>query len=575
MKKHIIKIALFSILFVPACNYMDELPSDYHTPEAAFQMQTTYERNINQGYAYIRSGFNRIGGSFLDGATDDGTATMQSSSIHKLAQGYYSAQSPIENCWNNSYTGIRQTLFTEKYLTEVQLFISDMTTEQVDAIKDEGKAQMKALRALYEFDLLRHYGGYPIIDKYMEIADPWFTTAKRNTFEECVNNIVNLCDSAVENLEITNTTYGRMEVGSALAIKAKTLVYAASALYNRPSNTNPLIGYVNATPQDVEARWKKAAEACAAVFNLKAGSRDRYSLHSDYESLFVSSPNTEYIVFCGAAKSNGLENRQYPPTLSRNSGGGTVPSQQFVDAFTLSDGSAYVRAAGEAPVYTGRDPRFAQIVGYNGSTYGPRGTIYTQLGTGETNDGLNKVKDLSTNTGYYLKKFIDTKINFKVGSPGNAFHLHPIVRLADVYLMYAEAMTHAYGFESDPMGYGLTGKAAVQLVRTRAGFNAATDKYFTGVDLANKDAVLQKIYDERRIELAFEEHRYFDLLRWMKTDVLSQPIKGMRIDNDGGNLTYTEIVVDNQRVFDEKMYFTPIPKNETLVFKSIDQNPGW
>ena len=89
------------------------------------------------------------------------------------------------------------------------------------------------------------------------------------------------------------------------------------------------------------------------------------------------------------------------------------------------------------------------------------------------------------------------------------------------------------------------------------------------------DELRERYRNERRIELAFEESRYFDLHRWMTTDVLSQPIKGMRIDNDGTTLTYTEITVDNKRVFDEKMYFTPIPKNEILVFPLLEQNPGW
>ena len=573
MKKYFIITIIFTLLIIPACNFMDELPSDWHTPENAFQLETTYERNINQGYANIKDGYNRINGAFLDAATDDGTATMLNSNIHRLAQGFYSAKSPIENCWNNSYTGIRQTLFTEKYLNEVPLFLNNKSSEDVEVIKSEARAQMKALRALYEFDLLQHYGGYPIIDTYMEISDPRFNELKRNSFESCVNNIVALCDSAALKLEVKHTSFGHMEVGSALAIKAKTLIFAASALYNKPSNMNPVLGYVNATALDVENRWKAAAAACADVINLKNGTKTRYSLFANYSKLFNTCPNDEYIVFYGTSKSNSLENRQYPPTLAKTAGGGTVPSQQFVDAFTNKDGSTYTRASGDTAKYTDRDPRFDIIVGYNGSSYGPRGKIYTQLGVDETNDGLNKVKDYSTTTGYYLKKFLDTSINFSVGSPVTTFHLFPIIRLADILLMYSEAMTQAYSFESDPLNYGLTAKAAVEMIRKRAGFDVATDKYYDGA--TTKEVQLQKIYDERRIELAFEESRYFDLRRWMKTEVLAQPIKGMRINFDGSSWKYTEFTVDNLRVFEEKMYFTPIPKNEILVFPLLEQNPGW
>src|SRR5690606_28885035 len=135
----------FALFFLPACNYMDELPNDWHTSENAFQLESTYERNINQGYAYIKNGYNRINVAFLDAATDDGTATMPNSNIHKLAQRFYNAQSPIENSWSNSYTGIRQTLFTEKYLREVQLFLNNKSFEDVQVIKKEAQSQMKTL----------------------------------------------------------------------------------------------------------------------------------------------------------------------------------------------------------------------------------------------------------------------------------------------------------------------------------------------------------------------------------------------------------------------------------------------
>jgi starch-binding outer membrane protein, SusD/RagB family len=573
MKKYIYIISLLTLMIIPGCDFMDELPTEWHTPEAAFQLETTYERNINQGYAYIRNGYNRIGSAFLDAATNDASATIQNSNIHKLAQGFYNEQSPIIGVWTDSYKGIRQTLFTEKYLKEVQLFLNNKSLEEVNVIKKEGIAQMWALRALYELDLLQHYGGYPIIDSYMEITDPRFNTIKRDSFATCVKNIVTLCDSAAIYLSVKHASFGRMEKGTAMAIKAKALVYAASALYNRPDNTNPLVGYVNASALDVENRWKAAAEALAAVINLKSGATNRYVLHTSYATLFNTCPNNEYIVFFATGKSNGLENRQYPPSLANTSGGGTVPSQQFVDAFTNADGTTYTRAEGAAPTYTGRDPRFNMIVGYNGASYGTRGNIYTQLGTDETSDGLNKVKDFSTNTGYYLKKFLDTNINFKVGTPTTTYHLYPYIRLADVLLMYAEAMTQAYGFETDPALYGLTAKQAVELVRKRAGFNNTTDQYFVGA--TTKELQLQKIYDERRIELSFEEARYFDLRRWMKTDVLSEPIKGMRVDNNAGTLTFTEFTVDDERVFEEKMYFAPISKNEILVFPALEQNPGW
>lgn len=561
-----------SSILLSSCNFMDETPADYLSPDEVFGSESTYLRNVNQAYSYISNGYNQIDDAFLDAATNDGIATMQSSKIHKLAQGTYSSSDIVNGCWSSSYKGIRQSLFTEKYLTEIPLFLNGKTAADVKVIKDNCIAQVRALRALFEFDLLRHYGGYPIINKYMEIDDPTFKALKRNTFEECVNNIVSLCDSSINNLKIVDPDFGRMEKGSVLAIKAKTLVFAASALYNKPGNLNPLIGYVNL--DSIQSRWEKAAAACAAVINFKNGGVNRYSLASNYATLFNTCPNNEFIVFQASAKSNALENRQYPVSLSSSQGGGSVPSQQFVDAFTKSDGSTYTRASNEVPLYTGRDKRFDQIIGYNGSIYGTRGQIFTQNGTGVTVDGLNQQQDRSTITGYYLKKFLDTNINFGLGTPVTTFHLFPIIRLADIYLLYAEAMTQSYGFEVDPKGYGMTAKSAVQAVRTRAGFAITTDKYFDGISSSDKSSQLQKIYDERRIELCFEECRFYDLRRWMKSDDLGQTIKGMSIVNNNGALTYTDIIVDDKRMFDDRMYFTPIPLSEIQSFGLI-QNPGW
>jgi hypothetical protein len=363
-----------------------------------------------------------------------------------------------------------------------------------------------------------------------------------------------------------------MTDGMAMAIKAKTLVYSASPLFNSTDNSDPLNGNLNTSAADIQARWELAAKACADVINLrKANGTNKYTLYNSYEKLFVTCPNDEYIVFTAAGKSNSLENSQYPPTLSKNSGGGTVPTQEFVDAFTLSSGLAYTRG-NPGTQYTGRDPRLNIIVGYNGSTYSKLGKITTKTGDGATLDALNAVTDKSTNTGYYLRKFLDVNVNFKLANPATTFHLFPVIRLGDILLLYAEAMNEAYGPDSDPAGYGLTAKAAVQRVRTRAGFNA-TDQYLTGV--ATKEQMLQKIKDERRIELAFEEQRYFDLRRWMDGEKLNRPVTGIRIEDNAGVLTYSYFEVDDQRRFDAKMYLHPIPLSEIKISPRLTQNPGW
>jgi len=568
--------ALVAFFFFAGCGYLDEKPYDWAQPEDIFTAENNYVRPVNQTYTYMKGGFNRISSAFLDAATDDGMCTVSGSSIHRLSRAFVTSNSAVEGCWDSSYKGIRQALFVQKNLKEQKLVLNKKTEEEVEQIKSVYAGEMYALRALFEFDLLRHYGGYPIIDTYYVLGDPELDKKTRDSFEACVQNIVNLCDSAAKYLDVEplggNGAYGRMTKGMALAIKAKTLVYSASPLFNQPGNSNSLIGHTNTSEASVTARWEAAAEACDAVINLKKpNGSNKYVLYNNYEKLFVTCPNDEYIVFNTAAKSNGLENRQYPPTISKNSGGGTVPTQEFVDAFTLSNGAGYMRGD-DSKQYTGRDPRFNVIVGYNGASYGARGKIFTKTGDGATLDALNALVDKSTNTGYYLRKFLDTNVNFSVANPTTTFHLFPIIRLADILLLYAEAMNAAYGPDADPKGYGLTAKGAVQRVRTRAGFKS-DDQYLTSV--TTQEQMLEKIKNERRIELAFEEQRYFDLRRWMEGDKLNQPVTGIRIEEAAGNLNYSYFVVDGQRKFDPKMYLHPIPLDEMKISPNLVQNPGW
>ncbi len=568
--------ASFAFLFFAGCEYLDETPYDWAQPEDIFTAENNYVRPINQTYSYMKDGFSRISSSFLDAATDDGMCTVTGSSIHRLSRAFVTSNSAIEGCWETSYQGIRQALYVQKNLEEQKLVLNNKTDAEVLQIKSVYSGEMYALRALFEFDLLRHYGGYPIINKYYSLGDPEIDQKARDSFDDCVQNIMNLCDSATKYLDVEplggTGGFGRMTKGMALAIKAKTLIYSASPLFNQAGNTNPLIGHTATADADKKIRWEAAAEACAAVINLKkANGSNKYVLFTGYEKLFITCPNDEYIVFNAAAKSNGLENRQYPPTISKNSGGGTVPTQELVDAFTMSSGAGYVRS-NAATQYTGRDPRFNIIIGYNGSTYGARGKIYTKNGDGATMDALNSVVDKSTNTGYYLRKFLDTNVNFSIANPVTTFHLFPIIRLADILLLYAEAMNEAYGIDVDPKGYGLTAKGAVLKVRLRGGFTA-TDQYLTGV--VTKEQMLDKIKNERRVELAFEEQRYFDLRRWMDGDKLNQPVTGIRIEDNAGTLNYSYFVVDEQRKFDTKMYLHPIPLSEMKISPNLVQNPGW
>lgn len=589
--KKITTYIVLSLLTFSGCDYLDIKPTQWQTAEDVFSIETRYFQSANYAYSFIQPGLEHMHGStFLEAAIDDGMSPVTTSNIHKLAQGYITASSPILSCWDNSYQGIRQALFTQKYMREIGVVISGQTEEESVAVKQQYIAEMDALRAWFEFCLLRLYGGYPIVDRVYDVSDEEPNHKGRDSFEDCVNHIVMLCDQAAEFLDVIpiggeNGGRGRMNKGIALAIKAKTLVYAASPLYNQAGNSNALLGYTD-NNSGLSQRWQSAAKACADVLNLcsdgtinPAGTK-RYALvaptnKAPYENLFTTYPNNEYIMVYTRKKDNSMEQRQFPPTLSKSNGAKTVPTQDLVDAFTLANGSDFVRNNWDEPLdpqYNNRDPRFKAIIGYDGCAYNKR-TFYTRVNSG-TDDALNAIVDHSTTTGYYLAKFCLKTIDFSKASPGNAAHASPLIRLADIYLMYAEAMAQAYGIDADPDNYGLTARAALQTIRTRAGFKAATDKFL--VNVSTVDDFIAKVKQERRVELCFEEQRYFDLRRWMDGDKLNRPVHGIRIEASGKNLSYSYFEADNKRKFEDKMYFHPIPLK--VILQSGDvivQNPGW
>ncbi|MCF0175714.1 MAG: RagB/SusD family nutrient uptake outer membrane protein [Bacteroidales bacterium] len=587
MKKYIYISAISLCLCAVSCGYLDEEPYHYLTEEAALITEANYLKPSNMAYSFIPDGYNCVGNAFLDCATDDAMATASGSNVHKLARGNVSADSPILNPWANCYRGIHQALFAQYGLTTYKPFLAGKTEAAVEELLERYYNEMNALQALYGFILLQHYGGFPIIDEYMGLDDEEALEGKtRDTFADCVEHIVALCDSAANHLpvKLANSEVGRMTQGAALAIKAKTLVYAASPLYNQEGNTNPLIGYTAATvPSDypeVTDRWKRAAAACAAVINLKGTG---YALVAANNSaafntaIFNANGNcAEWIVMKTAAKNNSMENRHYPPSLSKNNGGGTVPTQDLVNAFTKSDGSDIsVMTDGTATVYTGRDRRFDAFIAYEGcKTFASQ--IYTHIGDGATKDALNATTDHSTTTGYYLAKHLSPKINFTAASPGTYFHIWPIIRFSDIYLLYAEAMVNGYGdFNVDPEGYGLTALGAIQAIRKRAGYNASTDKFYNGITSA-EDFMNKVVKRERRVELCFEGQRYFDLRRWLDAEeVLNKPVHGVEITKTGSNLAYKYFEADNRRTFTSNMYFSPIPKSVLKLNKAIQQNPGY
>lgn len=515
-------------------------------------------------FLYNRFGFSRIQNAMLASASDEADHAEPTADIHKFNTGTWNAVSNPEDCWAHFYQGIRRAnLFLEKSVDYKQIIYRDTTDPANKAtyqanVQDIAwlRAEVRVLRALYYFELIKRYGGVPIVDR-TSYTDEELTQKPRSTFDSCVNYIVRECDEAFPELKDTWVGFssekwrGRITKGVALALKARTLLYAASPLHN-PSN-------------DL-SKWAAAAEAAHKVIEL-----GRYALHNNYQGLFRlgngADGNPEVIFAIQAGASNTFERLNYPVGYTQGGQGSTSPSQNLVDAYEMKTTGMMINEPGSgydpANPYANRDPRLGYSILTNNVTFKGRPVEPWVGGL----DGLGKLR--ATTTGYYLRKFVDESLNLEQNT--SSVHVWILFRYAEVLLNYAEAMNEAYGPEVT-QGYSMTAKMAVDLVRQRPG--VAMPVLPPGL---SQEEMRERIRNERRVELAFEEHRFFDVRRWKIASITeNMPIMAMRIEKKSDGTFDYKVVKAEDRIFYNKMYLYPIPEVEVLKSKgALQQNPEW
>ena len=417
--------------------------------------------------------------------------------------------------------------------------------------------EARTLRAFFYQNLWMTYGRVPVItvpDDLKSQGDAIFHP--QSSSAEVFAFLVKELDSAIAELPANagNNGKGRITQGAALTLKGWVQLYYASAL-NNPSN-------------DV-ARWAAAAETNKKVMSLA------YSLFPQYNGLFYTPGNNNnegimYRQYLGPKQGSNTVGLQGPnsigPAPTWLSWGGVNPTQELVDDYAMSNGKAITDAgSGYDPLnpYKNREPRFYQSILYNGSTF--NGMIFTS-GMNYGNNPLDK-SDANdyTNTGYAMKKMLDTTVNiFQSGASSQNYYFF---RYAEVLLNYAEAQNEAVG--PDASVY-----SALDQLRTRAGIPTVSSVY-PGL---SKETMRTVIRRERRVELAFENKRYWDLLRWKTAEVnLNKTLRAMQVQVSGGNTTYT--IVDaarGKRTFNAgRNYILPIPVDALSQNKSMTQNPNY
>lgn len=518
--------------------------------------------NLNDLYNYIPNGFNRISSDFLDAGTNDAVPSRNNTNVEFYTNGRISVLNNPDPYFGNTYAGIRRA----------NIFLANINVVPIDTLtKRFWRAEARFIRTMLYFELVKRYGGIPLVgNKVFSINDD--LQIPRNSFAECVSYIVSECDAVKDSLrkesEIADAIWGRIPRGAALALKSRMLLYAASPLFNGGGfETDPIKKALTGYPTPDPARWTAAMNAAKDLLDLGVYSLNTAGAPNGFAGTFIQKRNSEIILQKQSAQSTNLENSQAPigygaPAASQ---GLTSPSQNLVDAFPTLTGLGITETGSgynAANPYANRDPRLAVTVFFNGARWlNDTARIY-EGGKDKPNIATITVQ---TKTGYYLRKFLG---DYRNGTTYTATsHNFNIFRYAEIILNYAEALNEV----------GRTEEAVTQVnrIRLRAGITpGAATRYGikAGINQVEMRALIQ---NERRIELAFEEHRFWDARRWKIVDqALSGPVYGMNVVRTGNTYIYTPFTVRNI-VFQNRLYHMPLPYDETTKNLALIQNEGW
>jgi hypothetical protein len=583
MKRNALYFIPLLLIVLGACqDDLEPKVDNNYGNEDTWRLPKKAEGVLMNAYAHIDNQFDGNGGNFLDVATDNAVTNIFGSGLHALGNGALSAQANPLGLWNTAYAQFRNIhLFLDHGLNVVYI----RTDHQLDSLN---KARLKGeaffLRAWWSFQLLQVYGGktiagealgYPILTK--TLTDLEATDAdlfKRNTYEECVAQIALDCDSAAYYLplnyaggdQITGVAnLGRGSQSAALALKSRVYTYAASPAY-QPDEITQITGlgsFPIANEGAYNAKWERAALETNSVIQ-KIGNFSRLK-----DTDFNAQTTPSEFIWRKYHNNRSMEVRNYPPFYYGN--GVTAPSQNLVDAFPMKNGypiddprSGY----DEQNPYIGRDPRLDLNVFYNGRLLGEQ-ALETFSG-GKDAQGTHQK---ATRTGYYLRKWLSVSTDIlDPENLKNVAHYHALLRKTEVYLNFAEASNEAWGPTVIGPGCSQSALDVVSAIRAAAGINSAD--YLNEVAAQGKEAFRELIRNERRLELAFENHRFFDMRRWLLP--LNEPVMGVRITRQpDGTLSFENFEVEKRKFDDIRYYYLPLPYEETVKNPSLVNNAGW
>lgn len=554
MKFNKIAILLLSadLLTTTSCDFMDCDESDNYTLQ---EIQGSYNRVkqfVTSIYGYLPSDFCNTHGAMLDATTDDAIHVYESSAIQRIVNGTWSANYTVDDKFAYYYNAIHDANY---YLTTLSGLTFD-TWENGDDYQDwmqnydNYQYQVRFLRAYFYFELVRRYQNVPLITKPLSQTET--NQIEPSSAQEVLKFIINECTEIAPKLPIKSTSIAQAENGRAtramaMALKSRAALYAASPLYNTNGDN---------------AKWTEAAKASHDII----ASAGELGLGLDtYANLFKSKNyNSKEVILCRpTGTSKTFEQANYPMGVT---GGNTTTcsTENLASAFEMKDGRAFDwnDPTMKANPYKDRDPRFYLTIVHNGMLWPAKKAV--DISEGGAN-GLPLTN--ATTTGYYLRKYVDNSISFEAASTTAATHHNWILfRYAEVLLNYAEAMIHVNGnCDYKDATYTMSAREALNAVRKRAGIPE--------VAACSQDEFLTRVKHERRVEMAFEGQRFWDLRRWKNLDE-TKNIYAVRITHHDGVLSYEKTLL-SERSVSNKLYFYPIANVELFKNKKLVQNSGW
>lgn len=534
------------------CNYLDFDESQGMTEEEAYSYFDNITRMVSAVYRSVPYDWGVIGGALRESATDNATYTWNNNSIYDMYTNAWSPINTVDDKWSEFYQVIYDANYFLEHYSEDKLKRFEWSGDYADDIRRtrEYVKEVQLLRAFYHFELAKRFGDIPLIQQTYDLAQ--VNSLKKESFENVIKFVDSECIRLAEELPISQNEIfgetGHVTKGVALAIRARALLYAASPLF-----------------AGEDGDWEKAAKAAYDVMKLGV-----YSLPNikedplyNFEGGNVVLDSKQLIWEVRGFEDNSFEARNLPIGFE-GAMGGNVPTQNLVDDFDMLNGG--VPFDWNNPLHVEnmfydsngnptRDPRLYLNVICDGMSY--MGTIVEPLQGGKNGLPIEG----ATITGYYLKKLMNETVSFNPTNPIRKPHHYPTYRYAEVLLNYAEAMNEWKGPEGTSDYCPIKALDALNEVRIAAGMPAYKN--------VGKDELRDLIHKERRIELAFEDHRFWDIRRW-KEGYKVKEIYGLAKDDNG---YHKELV--QTRLWDDKMYLYPIPAKETYVNDNLTQNPGW